>query len=410
MTPGRRAANLRRNRSEAGKSLGDDPVAVRLKHFRGDVQALRQRDDAASGLLPHECIELAKGAQENEPQHPDARSSSLCGVDRARVVRGPRLVAHRQRAAARELRHLGVQRGRVGGIVNALEDGSRRCSQPRGGDACWGRLPCGLYRLWRSGPARAIRHLRAKRLIQRSFRRPAARQTAMKLDERESFLACPHRERLPLPLPFENHGVGGVISLDNWRRPPAVAGLITFRAVDPVQGRTVWTLAHVGEEVLEYRPALTNCDSGAAVLRIGVGVPVEAAHAHGAPRAVRPSAFHSCRVPMPRAIRSSLRRKLAAQASAGRGVAAPEIRDPDVGLVAAVATAMPRPVLPALRPAADDGQTPEALPDHAAILRAGCCGQGPRVLVTPWAPLSGEVRPRNYSAVPTGSPREPAAR
>lgn len=76
MAPGRCAAHLRRNRREAGKSLGDDPVAVRLKHVRGDVQALRQRDDAALGLLPHECIELAKGAQENEPQHPDARSSS----------------------------------------------------------------------------------------------------------------------------------------------------------------------------------------------------------------------------------------------------------------------------------------------------------------------------------------------
>ena len=30
---------------------------------------------AASGLLPHDCIELAKGSQENEPQNPEARTS-----------------------------------------------------------------------------------------------------------------------------------------------------------------------------------------------------------------------------------------------------------------------------------------------------------------------------------------------
>ena len=30
---------------------------------------------AVAGLLPHDCIELAKGSQENEPQNPDARTS-----------------------------------------------------------------------------------------------------------------------------------------------------------------------------------------------------------------------------------------------------------------------------------------------------------------------------------------------
>lgn len=29
---------------------------------------------ADARLLPHDCIELAKGTQENEPQYPDARS------------------------------------------------------------------------------------------------------------------------------------------------------------------------------------------------------------------------------------------------------------------------------------------------------------------------------------------------
>jgi hypothetical protein len=79
MALGRCAVNRRRNRREAGKSLGDDPVAVRLKHVRGDVPALRQRNDAALGLLPCEYAELAKGAQENVPQHSDASPSPING-------------------------------------------------------------------------------------------------------------------------------------------------------------------------------------------------------------------------------------------------------------------------------------------------------------------------------------------
>src|SRR5687767_13686359 len=47
---------------------------------RGDVQALRQREDAGSGLLPHEYRQLAKGAQENVPQHSDASSSPSIGM------------------------------------------------------------------------------------------------------------------------------------------------------------------------------------------------------------------------------------------------------------------------------------------------------------------------------------------
>ena len=42
------------------------------------VPELRQREHAASGLLPVDCIELAKGTQENEPQYPDARTSPVC--------------------------------------------------------------------------------------------------------------------------------------------------------------------------------------------------------------------------------------------------------------------------------------------------------------------------------------------
>src|SRR3954462_2928846 len=79
MALGRCAVKRRRNRREAGKSLGDDPVAVRLKHVRGDVPALRQRNDAALGLLPCEYAELAKGAQENVPQHSDASPSPTNG-------------------------------------------------------------------------------------------------------------------------------------------------------------------------------------------------------------------------------------------------------------------------------------------------------------------------------------------
>jgi hypothetical protein len=64
-------ANRRRKRREAGKPLGGGS--------RGrSVEARPQRcagwlfEDARAGLLPHEYHQLAKGAQENAPQHSDA--------------------------------------------------------------------------------------------------------------------------------------------------------------------------------------------------------------------------------------------------------------------------------------------------------------------------------------------------
>ena len=81
MAPGPRVVNLRRKRDG---QLENPAVLVGIGVIRGrsvipsrgDVQALRQREDAGLGLLPHAVKrQLAKGAQENVPQHPDARSS-----------------------------------------------------------------------------------------------------------------------------------------------------------------------------------------------------------------------------------------------------------------------------------------------------------------------------------------------
>ena len=88
MSPGRSRVNLRRNRRGAGKPLGGDSVPVPLKRDRGDVQALRQRGDAAIGLPPHEFAELEKGAQENAAQHPDACSARIFSPHRLDAARG----------------------------------------------------------------------------------------------------------------------------------------------------------------------------------------------------------------------------------------------------------------------------------------------------------------------------------
>lgn len=58
--------------AEAGKSLGDAPVAVRLKPLP-EVSGMSRA--ALARLLSDECRQLAKGAQENEPQHSDASSA-----------------------------------------------------------------------------------------------------------------------------------------------------------------------------------------------------------------------------------------------------------------------------------------------------------------------------------------------
>ena len=62
---------------EAGKPLGGDPVAVRLKRAHGG-RVCEYRHDARTGLLPHEYDQLAKGAQENRPQHSDACRAYPC--------------------------------------------------------------------------------------------------------------------------------------------------------------------------------------------------------------------------------------------------------------------------------------------------------------------------------------------
>ena len=50
------------------------PVAVRFKPARAGTK-MQSRAEAAARLLPHEFVELEKGAQENVPQHPDACSA-----------------------------------------------------------------------------------------------------------------------------------------------------------------------------------------------------------------------------------------------------------------------------------------------------------------------------------------------
>ena len=75
MTPENRAANRQGN---PGVKLENPLGMIRGRSVEARPMggpALRQREPAASGLLPHDCIELAKGSQENEPQNPDARSS-----------------------------------------------------------------------------------------------------------------------------------------------------------------------------------------------------------------------------------------------------------------------------------------------------------------------------------------------
>src|SRR3954470_11285420 len=55
----------------------ENPLGVsRGRSVETPPEGRRMSRAAVARLLPHKCIELANGAQENEPQHPDARSSS----------------------------------------------------------------------------------------------------------------------------------------------------------------------------------------------------------------------------------------------------------------------------------------------------------------------------------------------
>lgn len=71
------------------------------------------------------------------------------------------------------------------------------------------------------------------------------------------------------------------------RGPPAVSRLVIAVCVDALDRQTVWPLAHVGEEVREPVPPITDRDATRAVMTVALVSRILAAGNHSQPNDVR---------------------------------------------------------------------------------------------------------------------------
>jgi hypothetical protein len=89
-----------------------------------------------------------------------------------------------------------------------------------------------------------------------------------------------------LPIVFTDEGVPAIRRLLLGGRPTAVSGFVPPAVVDSVYGHAGWALSHVGEEVVELLPPVTNLDATSAVVRKRLRLLVFAPLPHTAPDVV----------------------------------------------------------------------------------------------------------------------------
>lgn len=126
-------------------------------------------------------------------------------------------------------------------------------------------------------------------------------------------LAPFHRASLP-PIDRQDVIVGAVPLLLNGRRPSTIRRLVMPVIVNPVDARTRRPAAHVGQEVGEVQPAVTDANASAAVAGILRVVRIETSPLHVHPDHVGPAARSRLRVP----VRSVARRRGRAVQTAAR--------------------------------------------------------------------------------------------
>lgn len=133
-------------------------------------------------------------------------------------------------------------------------------------------------------------------------------------------------------------GFAGVVVLLGTSGPAAIAGLVVAVIVTSLYGVIwAWSKAHVGKEVLEGLPSLTNADASAAVAVISLVLGITAPAAQINPRHI----FRRSGQPMRTVVFAYLSLKAAARLGAGSRLAVLEIVAAHQGRIAAVAQAFP---------------------------------------------------------------------
>lgn len=136
----------------------------------------------------------------------------------------------------------------------------------------------------------------------------------------------------------EEHVVTFVPGLLSWCRPATIVRLIALVVIDPLDGGLAWRFAHVGKEILEAAPALTEANPAAAVACEVDMLGILAAILDVQPNAVDPRAGFAVS-----AVGLALgNAEFVPQAAAGFGFAAEEIRGGCDFCVSAVAQAAPQ--------------------------------------------------------------------
>lgn len=136
--------------------------------------------------------------------------------------------------------------------------------------------------------------------------------------------------------------------------PTAVVGGIGSVVVNPVEGETPWTTAHVGKERVKGLPAAAHLDASAAIVfELGVGT-VLASSLHRTPYVV----FRSVRHAVTREARYSLFR---AKASTATGSPAAKVCKPHGKHLAAITRTRPHRFTARCRGLGNDREPSEAL-------------------------------------------------
>lgn len=173
------------------------------------------------------------------------------------------------------------------------------------------------------------------------------------------------------PLPLSEAGlsashrqkdiVGSVLLLLQRRRPAAIPRLVVPIIVDAIDGGPGWPVAHVGKEIPEVQPAVTDANASATVSGVLGVVRIEAAPLHVHPDDVGAPSGTALRTPMFCVARGC---GLANQAPAGLCMPAHQAMSQHRRSLPACAFAEPRAGISLFFSKANHGQPPECLADE----------------------------------------------
>lgn len=174
---------------------------------------------------------------------------------------------------------------------------------------------------------------------QRVFGAPAEIYPSLQRIGSHSLFSRPSRDRQRLALICEQVIPARVATLFQGSRPSAILGRIGAVVINSLEARAFRAFTNISQEVFKDVPALADGDASPPIAREGVISGLLAAANHVLPLVVDQRLAHSVG-PVANAP------KRLAVAAAAFGVPAPKSRTQNDGLLAAVAQAMPRRMLP----------------------------------------------------------------